>query len=188
MNTLSSYPNKFYIGSRDNEKIYLSAPSWDCGWYWGFGYLGNKHCHYHVDGLTTREWYDTEKKCFQFKRVNLFDGFRLEFGDTFKITDADLWTLCELFETFYHLKESAEVFGRGGCHMTTNPLQDTLKDADFATKINNVLLPQVFEEIYRVLLNAETRFNEFETAKKAKERERLEADVAKAQAKLDAFA
>jgi hypothetical protein len=23
----------------DGELIWLEAPSWDCGWYWGFGYV-----------------------------------------------------------------------------------------------------------------------------------------------------
>ena len=35
----SNYPEKIYIGTVDGEKIYLSAPSWDCDWYWGFGYI-----------------------------------------------------------------------------------------------------------------------------------------------------
>jgi hypothetical protein len=51
MKTLSNY-EKILLGYNNNEPIYLSPPSWDCGWYWGFGYLGNKNCHYHVDGLT----------------------------------------------------------------------------------------------------------------------------------------
>ena len=25
--------------NQHNEKVFLEAPSWDCGWYWGFGYL-----------------------------------------------------------------------------------------------------------------------------------------------------
>ena len=29
-------------------KYWLESESWDCNWYWGFGYLGNKNCHYHL--------------------------------------------------------------------------------------------------------------------------------------------
>lgn len=25
---------------KDGQKVWLSEPKWDCGWYWGFGYLG----------------------------------------------------------------------------------------------------------------------------------------------------
>ena len=46
----------------DHKPIYLDGFSWDCGWYWGFGYLGNKNCHYHVDGLEKIEKYNSEKK------------------------------------------------------------------------------------------------------------------------------
>lgn len=30
-----------YLLGRDQEgnKRWLAAPSWDCGWYWGFGYI-----------------------------------------------------------------------------------------------------------------------------------------------------
>jgi len=184
--TLSNY-QEVLIGIRDGQKIYLSPPSWDCGWYWGFGYLGNNNCHYHVDGLTTHEWHDTEKACFQSERLNLFDGFRKHFGDSFKITDGDLWTLCELFQTFYTLKTTAEVLGRGGSHYTTNPCADLIKNVDETTRINEVVLPQVFEEIYKVLHNATRRFTEAENAKNAKESERLQAEIARLEAKKAAI-
>ena len=31
----------FYLLGRDEEGInyWLEEPSWDCGWYWGFGYV-----------------------------------------------------------------------------------------------------------------------------------------------------
>lgn len=32
--------NIYLIGINEGgEKIFLEEPSWDCGWYWGFGYL-----------------------------------------------------------------------------------------------------------------------------------------------------
>lgn len=137
MNTLSNY-KKVLIGYNNNEPIYLSPPSWDCGWYWGFGYLGNKNCHYHVDGLA--------------KDCNLFDGFKKHFGETLKVTDKQLWTLCELFKTFYILKETAEVLGIGGAHYTNNPCKDLIINKEEVERINNIVLPQIFEEIYKVLL------------------------------------
>ena len=113
MKTLSNYKEKIPLGKVDGKTIYLSPPSWDCDWYWGFGYLGNEYCHYHVDGLTKREWYDYDKKCFQSENLNMFHGFKKHFDcGTFIITaDADIWTFCELFESFYILRETAEVLG-----------------------------------------------------------------------------
>ena len=149
----NEYPNKVYIGNNEGQPISLSAPSWDCDWYWGFGYLGNSRCHYHVDGLKTREWYDVEKGCFRSERLNLYDGFKKHFGSSLVIKeDKNLWTLCELFETFYTLKETAEVLGRGGSHYTTNPLAEKIKNPAEVERINKVLLPAIFAEIYKILL------------------------------------
>jgi hypothetical protein len=152
MTDTKQYPPKLYIGNNDGQATYLSAPSWDCGWYWGFGYLGNRNCHYHVDGLMTHEWYDTEKKCFRSERMNLFDGFKKHFGESLVVkSDNNLWTLCELFQTFYTLKETAEVLGRGGSHYTSNPLSELIKNPAEVERINKVLLPAIFEQIYKIL-------------------------------------
>ena len=152
---LSEYPSKIFIGVRDGKKIYLSAPSWDCGWYWGFGYLGNKNCHYHVDGLTKHESYDFDKKVWKYEFTNLFDGFKKHFGSSLIVRDSQLWTLCELFQTFYTLKETAEVLGRGGAHYTTNPCKDIIINTEEVTRINTVVLPAVFEAIYKILIPAQ---------------------------------
>lgn len=138
---LSDYPNKILLGQNGGENIYLSRPSWDCDWYWGFGYLGNKNCHYHVDGLS--------------KDKNLFDAFKKHFGNTLIVRDSELWTLCELFQTFYVLKETAEVLGRGGTHMTTNPCAKIITNKKEVERINEVVLPSIFEEIYKILIPAQ---------------------------------
>lgn len=143
MKTLSNYPKQIFLGKNQNESTYLSAPSWDCGWYWGFGYLGNKNCHYHVDGLERSE------------NCNLFDAFKKHFGKTLIVRDSQLLTLCELFKTFYTLKETAEVLERGGSHMTSNPCKDLIINKSEVERINNIILPQIFEEIYKILIPAQ---------------------------------
>lgn len=152
MKTLRNYKEKTYIGEHNGERIYLSAPSWDCGWYWGFGYLGNKNCHYHVDGLTKIENYNFEKQVWQYEFVNLYDGLKKHFGDSFIIkNDSDIWTLAELFKTFYTLKETSEVLGRGGSHYTNNPCKDVIINTDEVNRINENVLPAIFDEIYKIL-------------------------------------
>ena len=136
MKLLRDYP-KLFIGMNGNERIFLSPPSWDCGWYWGFGYLGNINCHYHVDGLS--------------KNKNLYDAFKEHFGKSLMIRDSQLWTVCELFKTFYILNETAEVLGRGGAHYTTNPCKDIIINKDETDRINNVVLPAVFDALYNIL-------------------------------------
>ena len=153
--TLSNYPAKVLIGKKDNENIYLSAPSWDCGWYWGFGYLGNKNNHYHVDGLTKHQEYNTDKKCFEYSFFNLYDGFKKHFGTSLILRDSQLWTVCELFSTFYSLKECAEVLNRGGSQLTSNPCKDIIINNDEVKRINDIVLPAIFEAIYKILIPAQ---------------------------------
>lgn len=172
MKTLSNYPAKIFIGKNDNENIYLSAPSWDCGWYWGFGYLGNKNSHYHVDGLTKHQSYNFEKKCFEYEFTNLFDGFKKHFGNTLIVRDSQLWTLCELFGTFYTLKETCEVLGRGGSHYTSNPCKELIVNKEEVERLNNVVLPQIFEEIYKILIPAQ-------------DNEKINSQIVKLNAKCD---
>ena len=140
---IAEMPKKVLIGKVDNENIYLSAPSWDCGWYWGFGYLGNKNCHYHVSGLNAHE------------NINLYDAFKKHFGDSLTINDRELWTICELFKTFYALKETAEVLGRGGSHYTTNPIASLIINKKEVKRINEIIMPELFSEIYKILLKKE---------------------------------
>jgi hypothetical protein len=149
MKTLRNY-SKMYIGTtEDNEKIYLSPPSWDCGWYWGFGYLGNNNCHYHVDGLKKQETYKNGRRETEF--FNLYDGFKAHFKNDFIIRESHIWALSELFETFYTLKKTAEVIGRGGAHYTSNPCKDVIKNPEEVERLNKIVLPAIFDEIYKLL-------------------------------------
>lgn len=135
---------KFLIGKRDGEKIYLSAPSWDCGWYWGWGYLGNNKCHYHLDGLS--------------KEKNLFDALQEHFGNSLTIKgENNLWTFCELVSTFYALKETAEVLGRGGSHYTENPVCDVIKNEAEVSRINDKVIPAIFDSVYKILEKYDNR-------------------------------
>lgn len=134
----TKWTKKYKLGTVDGEVIYLSAPSWDCGWYWGFGYLGNNNRHYHLHGLSER------------KNQNLYDAIKEHFGSSLVINEErgnDLFKFCELVLTAYTLKETAEVLGRGGSHMTTNPCAELIKNPVEVGRINEILLPAIFNEI-----------------------------------------
>jgi hypothetical protein len=134
---MSDYPIKVLLGRVDSRPIYLHRPSFDCGWYWGFGYLGNKDCHYHLDGLNVNK--------------NLYDALIEHFGDTLKIDKDKLWSFCEIVKTIYSLKESAEVLGRGGSHYTKNPCAEIIKKPDMVLEINSVMIPELINEMYKTL-------------------------------------
>lgn len=137
----TNFEKEFKMGKEaGNDKVeYLAPPSWDCDWYWGFGYLQNNDIHHHIDTLGERN-------------TNMFDALKTYYGDTLTIKDeSDLWTFCELMATFYALKKTAEVLGRGGTHYTNNPVADVIKNEKEATRINDEVMPAIFNAIEVVL-------------------------------------
>lgn len=83
--------------SENGNNISLDDFSWDCGWYWGGGYLGNRNCHYHVSSYFGKE------------RMNAFDAIKQDFGNSLDMTDAELYRFLELFNQFYKLRDAADV-------------------------------------------------------------------------------
>lgn len=155
MNIQTKFKEKILLGKVDGKSIFLSPPSWDCGWYWGFGYLGNRNCHYHVSNIRRVETYNFDKSVWQYEFLDFFEGLKRHFdSDTFILKeDSNIWKLAELFATFYTLKESTEVLGRGGSHLCSNPLSDIIKNPDEVKRLNEVVLPQIFDAIYNILTN-----------------------------------
>lgn len=124
---------KRYLGKLDGEKVWLEPPYWDCGWYWGYGYIHNKNLHTHFSMLDTND--------------NLYNAIQKRFNNTFSLQGSNLWTFCELMQTFYYLKEIAEVYSRGGSHYASNPLADILRNPEEHKRINEIILPKLFIEI-----------------------------------------
>lgn len=148
------FNTKFYLGINQitKERIYLSSPSWDCGWYWGFGYLGNRDCHYHINGLKKSKKYNHDKKVWEYEFFNLYDGLKNHFGNSLQVRESHLWKFAELFETFYSLKKTAEILGRGGSHLTSNPCKDIIVNKEEVNRINEIVLPAIFDEIHNILV------------------------------------
>lgn len=150
--TCEAFGKKIYLLGKDKDGVnyWLEAPSWDCGWYWGFGYVetytNNNHpnkakdieSHQHFDGL------------FFNKNKNGYDAYK-DFFAEITVSDKELWQLLELMKTFYCLKETAEVLGRGGSHYTANPVSEIIKNTDEVKRINNVVLPAIFKKIDEIL-------------------------------------
>ena len=155
--TTGSGKNKKYLmgKNQDGEKVWLETPSWDCSWYWGFGYLYTKDSLTHVDCLTGRhEYYDTEKQCHRLSSEyihNIYDSPKLV-ETTF--TQNEGWNLSELFKEFYLLKDMAEYTHRNpaSCNLTTSPVtQNPEKMAAWHKEINEVMIPLITAEILRML-------------------------------------
>lgn len=136
------YP-RIVLGKQDGKNIYLSPPLWSCGWYWSFGYLGNKDCHYHLHSIGSK---------------NMCNNLKEHFGESLKINNDDiLYVFCEIATTIYALKETAEVLGRGGSHYTTNPCAEVIKNREEVNRINEIVIPALFVELYKVLTSKSSK-------------------------------
>lgn len=144
---VEAFPANFRLGSVDGHSIMFRRPSFDCNWFWGFGYLGNNGCHYHLDSLHVMDWQNKEMQ-----NKNLYDQLKLHFGDTLTITDGrDLWKFCEIVQTIYTLRKTAEMYHLGGSHFTTNPDAELLKNPAEWERINSVLIPAQLASLYTIL-------------------------------------
>ena len=137
----------FLIGKLDGQKIWLEEPSWDCSWYWGFGYLKiythknpklakDSILHTHVNMLLNES-----------NTCNIYDIKGLT-DQTF--TSKQAWELSELFEQFYLMKKTCEFFGRGKCHIAETTCEN-FKNTDISTDINTRIIPAITERILEIL-------------------------------------
>lgn len=143
---------KHYLLGRDHEgqNVWLEKESWDCDWYWGFGYLhtytNNKHPRYSKD-INMHTHFDSTflkgPKCSQ----EMFENF---FAETV-LTKDEMWILCDLMMTYYTLRKTAELFRHGYSWQTSKAKIDCLKSEEQEQHINKVLLPEVFKKIELLL-------------------------------------
>ena len=146
-------------------KYWLEEASWDCEWYWGFGYVETYRqnwrpskargidSHRHIDSsfLGRQEVYDSDKNCWKLGAYvsNLYESTKLA-KTTF--SEKEGWKLSELFKQFYLLKNMAAFCHKEkpGCHITESPVDHGNMKAWYE-QINKVMLPKVFEAIYGIL-------------------------------------
>jgi hypothetical protein len=102
----------------DGEVIYLSKHKWDCGWYWGFGYVGNVRSHFHFESLIK----NTKTASELFDRTN--------------IADKEWWVIRDLFVQAYALQKAAEVYRYGGHQTSLAGVTDIIKNPEIAKQLN----------------------------------------------------
>jgi hypothetical protein len=113
--------DRIYLGIYEGERVYLPKHSWDCGWYWGFGYVGNRDCHFHFETFFEESSYASEV-----------------FTDP-NFTDQNWWYVRDLFIQAYALKKVAEVYSYGGHQASKAGLTDILRSEDKAKQANDDL-------------------------------------------------
>lgn len=150
--TKTLFRKKCYLLGKDKDGInyWLEAPSWDCGWYWGFGYVetytNNKSpekardiaSHQHFDGLFLRG-----PQCAR-------DMFKDFFVET-PLNDKEIYELTDYMMTYYSLRKVAELFKHGYSWQTEKAKINSLQNKDQEDLVNKSWLPEVFKRINSLL-------------------------------------
>jgi len=127
---ISVFGKNIYLLGRDSDGInyWLESPSFDCGWYWGFGYVetytNNVNPNLAKD-INSHSHIDSGKYLISDELVNT----------TF--SSVEKLKLIELFNTFYVLRKEADSNHR--------------KNVAKWFKLNNVDIPNVMNEIIKIL-------------------------------------
>ena len=148
---INRFGKHYLLGiDKDGNYVWLEKESWDCGWYWGFGYLhtytNNKNpesaidisAHFHFDS-TFLNGPDCSYKMFK----NYFQETVL--------TDDEIWELCDYMKTFYTLKSVAELFKHGYSRQTERAKVEKIQSETQYDLVNKVWLPEVFKRIENLL-------------------------------------
>lgn len=120
---------RILLGRRidDGELMYLSKHTWDCDWYWGLGYLGNRDCHYHFESLLYNVMINGK---------NVQHPLASELFMTTNVTDSEWWIVRDLFAQAYALRKAAEVYRYGGHQSSRVGVTDIIKNEEMENKVN----------------------------------------------------
>lgn len=133
---------------RAGIKYYLQDFSWDCGWYWGGGY---------VETFTNNEApsLSVDIQSHQHFNTMFFNGNDEKFlkADT-PFTLAEKWQILELLKTFYIMREYSDTIYRGGAHFTENSIKDIIKNEEEYDRINIKVIPAIREKLIKILASS----------------------------------
>lgn len=138
--------------TKDGEFVWLESPSWDCNWYWGFGYMETFTNNLHPErarGISSHQHFEG------------FVGFKNEKGDyvhhinespmlkSTVLSDKESWELSDLMKQFYTLKDTAAIYHTGNAHLTSGGIDN--KNPAGEKEINEVIMPKIFARIIEIL-------------------------------------
>ena len=152
--------NNYLLGEdEDGTRYYLEEPHFDCGWYWGLGYIetftNNRQPTRSVD-IMSHEHFDSKF----LNGKGYVDGYE-QFFKKSVLDRHNIYRLFELMECAYTLKKMAGICEKGSAWVSKNDCYDTLKDQSWYLEIIQKKLPAVISEICN-LLGGKTKPEQFE--------------------------
>ena len=157
--TTRAFGKKVYLLGKDLDgtMYWLEAPSWDCDWYWGFGYVET-----YTNNSCPNKARDIESHCHIYYRFmgkvgengeyiyNIFNAPLLKGGTTF--TEEEGWELTELFSQFYTLSKAADLFYAEKGHVAPTTVKHDSKECKrMYDYINKTMMPAIFKRIDEIL-------------------------------------
>lgn len=146
-----AFGKNIYLLGQDERGInyWLEEASWDCDWYYGFGYIetytNNKNPEKSKD-IVSHEHYNSK-----ILESNILpDDFRKIFKNT-PLNDNEIWELNELMKTFYTIQNYMALLYNGSSHITNNPSKNIIKNKTEWLRLKNEVLPDLFNKIYDIL-------------------------------------
>ena len=139
----------YLLGQDDQGTLYwLEAPSWDCGHYWGFGYIETYTNNKQPQNAKDIKSHQHATK-FMSEYFTEWNGSKpILKNKTF--SDKEGWELSELFEQFYFLSKASENFRIGKCHVADTKVKSWEKP-ELSKEIDNKLIPEVTSRILEIL-------------------------------------
>jgi hypothetical protein len=137
--------NYYLLGKRkiDGKKVWLEESSFDCGWYWGIGYVE----------VFTKKYYDIEEHTHfdsLFLTKNIYDSF-IEYFQDITIEKDEVWQLLELMKTAYIAREYSDMLNCCGSNITQNVCSSFIASDKEYKRINEVVIPEILKNIYKLL-------------------------------------
>jgi hypothetical protein len=133
------WTKKIRLGKIDGEVFYLLPPKFEYNSYWSFGYLESKTTFRTLN----RVHYNSSES---------IHNFLMNIPDLNPKIKQNIWLFLDLFFTAYQLKAAAEIIRRGSAHYSARPLLvDLVRNTDEADRINNIVLPELFNTIYNLI-------------------------------------
>lgn len=150
--TIVWHGRKYFLLGRDKDgtKYFLEEARFDCGWYWGIGYVetftNNRNpalsrdisSHTHFDSL------------FLNRNVRSRDAFKALLPEN-PFTDNEVWKILELMGSAYIARNYSHMLHCGGAHYTSNPAKDIIACETEYKRINEDVIPTILAKLYEII-------------------------------------
>lgn len=151
--TSTGFGKKVYLLGKDCDGInyWLEAPSWYCGWYWGFGYIETYRNNCYPNEAIDLDSYQHADGA-GFLGVNFqIDNDKSILSET-TFTQEEAWLLAELFRQFYLMQSLADWQHRqSGLNVCDSGSKGVKINDVLKCDINKEILPELMKNIIEIL-------------------------------------